>query len=363
MSASAGPPQSATKQELAALEAMTKDGVWEVGGESVSLTNLDKVSSWPATKRDLIRYYVTVAPVLLPHLYGRALNLSRWPDGVNGHTFWQKQIPDWAPDWIARWDYPEAGSSESHTYLVADRVATMANRESRDVDLHPWTSRTIHRNPTFALIDDPGERRPSRTSWPGPAVPRGAHLKVSGCPRRQPSGHQIWVPVRLLYLSRDEFLGGGAVPIGAAAPTLVGGSGPSGRGAAGAAGCAERGQQTLVALRRAPGHNAAVSTPITWDEPTTLTCGPTNGTSTVLGGSRSAATCSRRRQPGQGARPGLSRPTRARPTAQTLCRVHRPAHTWIFSAVVWRGTVCLAAPGKFAPSLTGEHDEPCPGPD
>ena len=47
---------------------------------------------------------------------------SRWPDGVTGHTFWQKQIPHWAPQWITRWDYPEAGSSESHTYLVADGV-------------------------------------------------------------------------------------------------------------------------------------------------------------------------------------------------------------------------------------------------
>ena len=79
---------------------------------TISLTNLDKVL-FPDpgfTKRDLIRYYVTIAPVMLPHLRDRPSNLSRWPDGVTGHTFWQKQIPSYTPKWIARWDYPEAGS-------------------------------------------------------------------------------------------------------------------------------------------------------------------------------------------------------------------------------------------------------------
>ena len=88
------------------------------------LSNLDKVLFPGAvgfTKRDLIRYYVTIAPMMLPYLRDRALNLWRWPDGVTGTRFWQKQIPSYAPDWIERWDYPEAGSSEVHTYIVADQ--------------------------------------------------------------------------------------------------------------------------------------------------------------------------------------------------------------------------------------------------
>ena len=43
---------------------------------------------------------------------------------MTGKSFWQKQIPSYTPEWIKRWDYPEAGSSESHTYIVADSVAT-----------------------------------------------------------------------------------------------------------------------------------------------------------------------------------------------------------------------------------------------
>src|SRR4029078_1303955 len=64
-----GLPQSATDAQLAALEPMTKDGVWEIGARLVPLSNLDKVL-FPEpgfTKRDLIRYYATIAPTMLPY--------------------------------------------------------------------------------------------------------------------------------------------------------------------------------------------------------------------------------------------------------------------------------------------------------
>ncbi len=134
----------------------------------MTLTNLDKVlfPETGFTKRDLVRYYTTIAPAILPYLRDRPLNVHRWPDGVAGKTqFWQKQIPGHAPDWVARWDYPEAGrESQSHTYVVADRVATMAWLANQAViDLHPWTSRLPeYWRPTYAYIDiDPGEK----TTW------------------------------------------------------------------------------------------------------------------------------------------------------------------------------------------------------
>jgi bifunctional non-homologous end joining protein LigD len=278
-SKSAAYPQAATKSEMAALEAMTKDGVWEVGGESVSLTNLDKVL-FPEpgyTKRDLIRYYVTVAPVLLPHLAGRALNLSRWPDGVNGHTFWQKQIPDWAPDWIARWDYPEAGSSESHTYLVADRVATMAWLANHaTIDLHPWTSKTEwYREPTFALIDiDPGDKTTFADIVTLAKLYRAAleHLGVIGLPKTTGKwGIQIWVPIRPGYTYREtsDWVEALSRAIGAAAPSLVSWEWAkrSRRGLARLDFTQNAVNKTLVAPYAVrPVANAGVSTPLTWDE-------------------------------------------------------------------------------------------------
>ncbi len=282
-SAGSDPAQSATQEELSALDGLGKEGSWEIGGQVIPLTNLDKVlfpggsGGGPYTKRDLIRYYVTIAPVMLPYLRGRALNLSRWPDGVNGHTFWQKQIPHWAPEWIARWDYPEAGSSESHTYLVADRVATMAwlaNHAS--IDLHPWTSPTAsYRTPSYALIDiDPGEK----TSWEDVLTLTRLyhaaleHLGVKALPKLTGKrGIQVWVPVKPLYTYRETSAWVEALSraVGSAVPKLVSWDwAKASRGGLARLDFTQNAvNKTLVApyaVRPVP--DAAVSAPITWVE-------------------------------------------------------------------------------------------------
>ncbi|MEO7118855.1 MAG: ATP-dependent DNA ligase, partial [Candidatus Limnocylindrales bacterium] len=194
-----------------ALEAQRRDGPWSIGGHEVNLTNLDKVL-FPGpdyTKRDLIRYYVTMAPIILPYLVGRPLNVDRWPNGVTGKDFWQKQIPVHAPEWVARWDYPEAGSSESHTYVVADRVATMAWLANQAViDLHPWTSlAAAYRRPTYALIDiDPGDKTTLEAVRNLARLYHAAlsHLDLRAYPKvTGKRGIQIWVPIKPIY-SFDE---------------------------------------------------------------------------------------------------------------------------------------------------------------
>jgi bifunctional non-homologous end joining protein LigD len=198
-----------TEGELAALDALGTRGKWPFDGEELALTNLDKVLFPPAvegedpvTKRDLLRYYVCIAPVLLPCLVERPLNLNRYPDGVNKPGFWQKQAPDHAPEWIRRWRYEEGDGEESVDYFVADRpavLAWLANHAA--VELHAWTSRVeAVRRPTYALIDlDPGES----TSWEDLLVlarlHRTAleHLGVRGYPKvTGQRGIQIWVPIR-----------------------------------------------------------------------------------------------------------------------------------------------------------------------
>ena len=229
------PARSVTAAELDALRALGKGGRWKVGGHAVDLTNLDKVL-FPRsgfTKRDLVVYYTTIAPVLMPYLAGRPLNVHRWPDGIEGKTqFWQKQIPSHAPDWVARWDYPEAGHDQSHTYVVADRVATMAWLANQAViDLHPWTSTTAdYWRPTYALIDiDPGEK----TTWPElltlARLYRTAldHLGVSRLPEghRQARRPDLGAGRAALHLRRDARLGRGALARGRggrARPGLVG---------------------------------------------------------------------------------------------------------------------------------------------
>jgi bifunctional non-homologous end joining protein LigD len=258
---------------------MTRDGVWEIGGHDVSLSNLDKVLFPDArfTKRDLIRYYVTISPVLLPYLYDRPVNLWRWPDGVTGGHFWQKQIPQYTPKWVSRWDYPEAGSTESHTYIVADRVATMAWLANHaTIDIHPWTS-TIgdYRSPTYALIDiDPG----TKTTWDEvltlARLYRAAldHLNVKAWPKvTGKRGIQVWIPVKQIYTYRETSAWVEQISraIGAAVPELVSWewAKTSRSGKARLDFTQNAVNKTLVAPYAVrPVQNAAVSAPIEWDE-------------------------------------------------------------------------------------------------
>ena len=205
----------ATAAGVAELDAMpARGGRWRVDGREVSLTHLDRVL-FPAahlTKRDLIRYYVTIAPTLLPYLAGRALNLWRWPQGVEGPHFWQKELPGWVPSWIAR-RYIAGGSlEESHTYALADTAATLAWLANQAaVEIHPWTSLADSpQRPTYALVDiDPGEG----TTWDETLVLarlyREAlrHLHVTGFPKTTGRrGIQVWIPVLPRY-SFDETRG------------------------------------------------------------------------------------------------------------------------------------------------------------
>jgi bifunctional non-homologous end joining protein LigD len=273
------PPGAVTAAELDALDAMRADGLWEIGGHTIKVSNLDKVLFPDSgyTKRDLIRYYVTVAAVLLPHLRDRPLNVDRWPDGVNGPHFWQKQIPAHAPAWVARWDYPEAGKNESHTYVVCDRVATLAWLANQAViDLHPWTSRLPEWYlPTYALIDiDPGEK----TNWDEVVVMarlyRRAleHLGMVGFPKTTGKrGIQVWVPIAQKYTfdqTRDWVMGLSQA-VGRAVPELVSWEWEKAgrRGLARLDFTQNAVNKTLVApyaVRPVP--RAGVSTPIRWEE-------------------------------------------------------------------------------------------------
>ncbi|MDP9467584.1 MAG: DNA ligase D, partial [Chloroflexota bacterium] len=200
---------AATAGELATLDAMDREGAWQVAGHEVRLTNLDKVlfaadGEHPAlTKRDLIRHYVSVGAILVPYLAGRGLNLQRFPDGIGRTGFWQKDLPGHAPGWIARWSY--TGHEGTKDYVVVDRVATLAwLAQEAAIELHPWTSRTEAADrPTYALIDiDPGSETTFEQVLILARLYRTAlgHLGVIGLPKvTGKRGVQIWVPIKPIY--------------------------------------------------------------------------------------------------------------------------------------------------------------------
>ncbi len=123
-------------------------------------TNLAKVY-WPAeghTKGDLLAYYQSIADVLLPHLRDRPVHLNRYPDGIDGKSFYQREAKEGTPDWVRTVPIPH--DDETVPHHVIDDVETLiycANLGS--IDLHPWLSRypTID-TPDYAVLDiDPKE--------------------------------------------------------------------------------------------------------------------------------------------------------------------------------------------------------------
>jgi bifunctional non-homologous end joining protein LigD len=273
---------SVVRDALAALEALGPEGTIDIDRRPVKLTNLDKVlfpprGGEPITKRDLVRYYVTVAPTLLPHLAGRPLNLTRYPNGVDRPSFWQRELPQGSPAWLTTWREPDPDRRAAHTYVIADSVATMAwLANAAAVEIHPWTSRIDEPwRPIYALIDiDPGPD----TRFPDivllATLYRAAleHLGVRGYPKMTGKrGIQVFVPIEPRYTYDDtrawvETL---SRAVGAAAPDLVSWEWSVDRrgGRARLDYTQNVPTKTLVApysVRAAAG--APVSAPITWDE-------------------------------------------------------------------------------------------------
>jgi len=95
----------------------------QVGRRKVELTNLTKVlfPDDQYTKAHLIQYYFNLAPTILAHAKGRPLSLVRFPDGIGGESFYQKNRPEWAPDWI---QYATLGE-EKKDYFIATEEASL----------------------------------------------------------------------------------------------------------------------------------------------------------------------------------------------------------------------------------------------
>jgi bifunctional non-homologous end joining protein LigD len=115
----------------------------DIGGRTVKLTNLQKVF-WPEegiTKRDLLRYYIAVAPVLLPHLLDRAMVMKRYPNGVGGEFFFMKRAPSPRPDWIETCSIEHKSSNVIDFPIVRDLTSLLWIINLGCIDLNPWYAR------------------------------------------------------------------------------------------------------------------------------------------------------------------------------------------------------------------------------
>jgi bifunctional non-homologous end joining protein LigD len=138
-----------------------KPQIVEIGGRHLSLTNLDKVL-YPAagfTKGQVVDYYARIAPVLVPHLAGRALTLKRYPEGVDHEYFFEKNATKHRPDWVKTAPIWSERNGHDINYLLANDLPTLvwiANLAG--LELHPSLSLAKDIEcPTMMVFDlDPG---------------------------------------------------------------------------------------------------------------------------------------------------------------------------------------------------------------
>jgi bifunctional non-homologous end joining protein LigD len=138
-----------------------RDIVITVDGRQVKLTNLQKVF-WPEaglTKGDLLRFYASVSPWLLPHLADRAMVMKRYPNGASGEFFFQKRAPTPRPDWIDVCAIEHASASIIDFPIVRDLSSLLWLVNLGCIDLNPWYARCDDVNrPDYLHFDlDPTE--------------------------------------------------------------------------------------------------------------------------------------------------------------------------------------------------------------
>ncbi len=201
-----GRPLSATEIDFPSPVRAAKDGKHfrPIGlGRPIKLSNLDKVffPETRYTKGDLIQYYASVADVLLPHLNGRPISMSRFPDGITGSSFYEKRAPGHQPDWMRTVPVDSDSQGGIIDFLVADnREALMWFANMGCIEVHPFHSRSTNLEmPDYAIFDfDPAEG----SSWDqvvaGVDLLRVAleQLGLSGYPKLSGSkGLHVYVPL------------------------------------------------------------------------------------------------------------------------------------------------------------------------
>jgi bifunctional non-homologous end joining protein LigD len=257
------------------------DRVLRIGRRSIMIAGAGDVL-YPAarfTKEAVVAYYVAAAPFILPHLRRRPAALERFPEGIHGESFWEKDVPRYAPDWVKTVAVPRRDvSAPPIRYIVVGDRATLAWVASiAALEIHPFLHRTDALDtPTSAVFDlDPGEGSDILTCIDVAFLLRDvlARLSLDAYPKVSGSkGLQIYVPLNgdATYAIVQPFAKAVAELLALDHPKLV---------VADMAKARRKGKvfidwsqnadhKTTVAVYslRARRHRPYVSMPVTWDE-------------------------------------------------------------------------------------------------
>jgi len=128
-----------------------------VNGHGIAFTNLQKVY-WPKeriTKRDMLNYYYQVAGIMLPYYKDKPQTLNRYPNGILGKAFYQKDVKGKVPDWVETYPYySEADAREKEFMVVTNEASILYIASLGCIEMNPWNSRAASpENPDWCVID------------------------------------------------------------------------------------------------------------------------------------------------------------------------------------------------------------------
>lgn len=134
-----------------------KETILTINRKELKFTNLDKIY-WPdeaITKRDMLNYYAATAEYILPYLKDRPQSLNRYPDGIKGMSFYQKDVEGKVADWIEMFPYVSESDGETKQFLVCkDEASLLYMANLGCIEMHPWHSRIQKPDhPDWCVID------------------------------------------------------------------------------------------------------------------------------------------------------------------------------------------------------------------
>jgi len=184
-----------------------KEEIWSLDGHKISITHLDKIFWIKShyTKGDMLKYYKSIAPVILPYFQNRPVTLRIFPDGINGFSYYRRDIPEYAPKWLRYQDYLPKTSNEAIQVPLIDNAAGLiwfANQGS--IEFHLWGSRWQNwDHPDMAIFDLDLGNRAKFTD----ALQTALHLRdflntqgLQSFPKTSGGyGIHVYVPIKTIY--------------------------------------------------------------------------------------------------------------------------------------------------------------------
>jgi bifunctional non-homologous end joining protein LigD len=154
------PPKNKDRKTL--LNPKDETQVRKINGKELKFTHLSKVY-WPddgVTKRDMFNYYYQVARYILPYLKDRPMSLNRFPGGIKGQSFYQKNVKETAPDWAETFPYTTSDGEEKEYLVATDEASLLWMATLACIEMNPWFSRAkTPDNPDYCVIDlDPDKQ-------------------------------------------------------------------------------------------------------------------------------------------------------------------------------------------------------------